>query len=265
VASHDLQEPLRKVSGFCQLLQRRYADQLDERARRYIEFAVDGAWRMQQLINDLLAFSRVGRSERPRTEVSLAEVTRAAIRELDGGPADIPRPPGADGGPGAVPPRTPRADGRPGGQGGAAAVDGRVRLANARIDVGELPTVRGDPVLLRQLMTNLLSNAVKFRRPDVPPEVRVDAARTEGGWEISVADNGIGVNPEFAEKIFDIFQRLHGRGSYPGTGIGLALAKRIVEYHGGRIWLDTIRRDGTTVRFSLPVTPASGSQEPTHA
>jgi signal transduction histidine kinase len=235
VASHDLQEPLRKVSGFCQLLRRRYAGQLDERAQQYIEFAVDGAQRMQQLINDLLAFSRVGRSERPLTEVSLTTITRAAVDELASN--------GAEGGDGA---------------------EDQDGLAGARIEVGELPVVRGDPVLLRQLMTNLLGNAIKFHRPDVPPEILVDVTRTELGWEISVADNGIGVDPEYAEKIFVIFQRLHGRGNYPGTGIGLALAKRIVEYHGGRIWLDTARRDGATVRFTLPFPPPDASQEPAH-
>jgi signal transduction histidine kinase len=218
VASHDLQEPLRKVAGFCQLLQRRYAGQLDERAEQYIEFAVDGARRMQRLISELLAFSRVGRADRALEDVPLAEVTADALGEL-----------------------TAAGDLGPDGHG-----------ADARVVVGELPVVRGDATLLRQLMTNLVGNAVKFRRPDTPAEVRVDAARDPSGWQMSVADNGIGIAPEFADKIFVIFQRLHGRESYPGTGIGLALAKRIVEYHGGRIWLDTARRDGTTIRFSLP-------------
>jgi signal transduction histidine kinase len=229
VASHDLQEPLRKVAGFCQLLQRRYAGELDERAQQYIEFAVDGARRMQLLISELLAFSRVGRADRPLADVSLAEVTADALREL----ASVDD---------------------------VAATTG---LAEARIAVGELPRVRGDAVLLRQLMANLIGNAVKFRRPDTPAEVHVDATRDQLGWWISVADNGIGIDPEFADKIFVIFQRLHGQGSYPGTGIGLALAKRIVEYHGGRIWLDTERRDGATIRFSLPLPPPVASQEPT--
>lgn len=221
VASHDLQEPLRKVSGFCQLLQRRYAGQLDERAQQYIEFAVDGAQRMQHLINALLTFSRVGRSEPALVEVSLADVVTEALAELDSG-----------------------------------------EIADARIVVGELPRVHGDRGLLRQLMTNLIGNAIKFHRPDITPEVRIEAARDELGWQVSVADNGIGIEPEFAEKIFVLFQRLHGRESYPGTGIGLALAKRIVEYHGGRIWLDAARRDGTTIHFSLPDPRPTPSQEP---
>ena len=239
VASHDLQEPLRKVAGFCQLLQRRYAGQLDERAEQYIEFAVDGARRMQRLINELLAFSRVGSADRALVDVPLTEVTADALGELaaagDLGPA------GGDLG------------------------------ADARVVVGELPLVRGDATLLRQLMTNLIGNAVKFRRQDTPAEIHVDAHRDPSGWQLSVADNGIGIAPEFADKIFVIFQRLHGRDSYPGTGIGLALAKRIVEYHGGRIWLDTGRRDGTTIRFSLPAAaepqpesqPQSGTEETT--
>ena len=230
VASHDLQEPLRKVAGFCQLLQRRYAGQLDERAEQYIEFAVDGARRMQRLISELLAFSRVGRADRALADVPLAEVTADALGEL-----------------------AAAGDLGPDGHG-----------ADIRVVVGELPVVRGDATLLRQLMANLIGNAVKFRRPDTPAEVRVDSARDPSGWQISVADNGIGIAPEFADKIFVIFQRLHGRESYPGTGIGLALAKRIVEYHGGRIWLDTARRDGTTIRFSLPTTgPESGTEETT--
>ncbi|HEX4253371.1 MAG TPA: ATP-binding protein [Pseudonocardia sp.] len=225
VASHDLQEPLRKVAGFCQLLQRRYADQLDERAEQYIEFAVDGARRMQRLISELLAFSRVGRADRALADVPLAEVTADALGELAAA-GDL-------------------------GSGGDPS-DGAGGPSDARVVVGELPVVRGDATLLRQLMTNLIGNAVKFRRPDTPAEVHVDAVEDPMGWQISVADNGIGIAPEFADKIFVIFQRLHGRESYPGTGIGLALAKRIVEYHGGRIWLDTGRRDGTTIRFSLP-------------
>ncbi|MDT7641867.1 MAG: hypothetical protein QOC83_6155 [Pseudonocardiales bacterium] len=229
VASHDLQEPLRKVAGFCQLLQRRYAGQLDERAEQYIEFAVDGAQRMQRLISELLAFSRVGRSDRAMADVSLTEVAADALRDLAS----------------------------------AGDLTSGAELADARVVVGELPRVRGDAVLLRQLFTNLIGNAVKFHRVDTPAEVHVEAHRDAVGWQISVADNGIGIPPEFEDKIFVLFQRLHGREAYPGTGIGLALAKRIVEYHGGRIWLDTGRRDGTTIRFSLPSAEPSTSHEPT--
>ena len=231
VASHDLQEPLRKVSSFCQLLQRRYGGQLDERADQYIAFAVDGAQRMQRLINDLLAFSRVGRTTTDFEPVDLREIALAAAAQLD----------------------TTREE------------------RDGEIVVGDLPRVRGDSALLRQLLLNLMGNGLKFHRPDVPPVVRVEAQRVdeqgrtdaEGGdhggdrWEFAVADNGIGIEPEYADKIFVIFQRLHGREVYGGTGIGLSLAKKIVEFHGGRVWLDTSPRDepGTVVRFTLPVAP----------
>ncbi|MCE3556243.1 ATP-binding protein, partial [Pseudonocardia sp. RS11V-5] len=220
VASHDLQEPLRKVSSFCQLLQRRYGGKLDERADQYIEFAVDGAQRMQRLINDLLAFSRVGRTTTGFEPVDLGKVARAAATQL------------------------------------ASAVEetgGEVVIADG------LPTVPGDPSLIQQLLMNLIGNGLKFHRADVPPLVRVDAVLRGDEWEISVSDNGIGIEPEFVDKIFVIFQRLHGREVYAGTGIGLALAKKIVEFHGGRIWVDHGAADepGTTFRLTLPMSPAA--------
>jgi signal transduction histidine kinase len=231
VASHDLQEPLRKVSGFCQLLRRRYAGQLDDRAEQYIEFAVDGAQRMQRLINDLLTFSRAGRGDSQPVEVSLDAITHEVAHALTSGSTS-----GDEGG----------------GDAGSDASD-------AEIVIGALPRVLGDATLLRQLMTNLLGNGVKFRRPGVRSRVEVSAAPDAAGWLVSVADNGIGIDPEFADKVFVIFQRLHGREAYEGTGIGLALAKRIVEHHGGRIWLDTARRDGATIRFTLPSSTTTGA------
>ena len=215
VASHDLQEPLRKVSSFCQLLQRRYGGQLDERADQYIGFAVDGAQRMQRLINDLLSFSRVGRTTSGFDTVDVREIALAAAAQVEMTRAEL----------------------------------------DGEIVVGDLPRVQGDPALLRQLLLNLFGNGLKFHRPDTAPVVRVDARRDGEFWEFAVSDNGIGVEPEFAEKIFVIFQRLHGREVYAGTGIGLALAKKIVEFHGGRVWLDTGPRDepGTVIRFTLPV------------
>jgi len=209
VASHDLQEPLRKVASFCQLLQRRYAGQLDERADQYIYFAVDGAQRMQRLINDLLAFSRIGRVTTGFVDVDLNSVVDEVIAQ-----------------------RSP---------------------AGGRITRGDLPTVRGEEPLLTALLTNLVGNAVKFRKPDSRIEIHVDAARVGDEWELSVRDNGIGIGPEFAEKVFVIFQRLHSKEAYPGTGIGLAICKKIVEYHGGRIWVDTDHEDGTLIRFTIPV------------
>ncbi|BCL14129.1 sensor histidine kinase [Micromonospora sagamiensis] len=215
VASHDLQEPLRKVASFCQLLQRRYAGQLDDRADQYIAFAVDGAQRMQRLINDLLAFSRIGRLTTGFTEVDMNKVMADVA-----GQTEVAR-----------------------------------QQAEAELTWSELPTIRGEEPLLTNLLTNLVSNSVKFRRPDVPPRVHVSARLCDDEWEITCQDNGIGIEPEFADKIFVIFQRLHSKDAYPGTGIGLAIVKKIVEYHGGRVWVDTDTEEGTAIRFTLPALP----------
>jgi signal transduction histidine kinase len=213
VASHDLQEPLRKVASFCQLLQRRYEGKLDERADQYIGFAVDGAERMQALINDLLSFSRVGRNTAAFTQVALDDVVAAATAQLEPARVDV----------------------------------------DGSIEVETLPTVLGDPSLLRALFVNLIGNALKFHREGVPPHVAVSAKEVDDGWEITVTDNGIGIDPEYVDKVFVIFQRLHARDVYAGTGIGLALAKKIVEFHGGRIGIDPpCPQPGTTVRLTLP-------------
>ena len=220
VASHDLQEPLRKVASFCQLLEKRYGDKLDERGTEYIRFAVDGAKRMQVLINDLLTFSRVGRFNTAVTEADLDTVLDSAIDNvaaaIDESGAQILRP------------DTP------------------------------LPRVIGDATLLTMLWQNLIGNAVKFRRPGVPPRIVVGCQRSgdDGTWLFSVADNGIGIAEHFADKVFVIFQRLHGRDAYPGTGIGLALCKKIVEYHGGTIWIDPSYTTGTRFLFTCPVIAA---------
>ncbi len=217
VASHDLQEPLRKVISFCQLLQRRYAGQLDERANQYIAFAVDGAERMQRLINDLLAFSRIGRLTSGFTDVDLDALVREAVNQREAA----------------------------------------LQETGGTVTWADLPTVRGEEPLLSSLLGNLISNSIKFRRPGVPPRVHLDAHRVDGEWEITCRDNGIGIDAEFADKVFVIFQRLHAKEVYPGTGIGLAIAKKIIEYHGGRIWVDTSTGEGTTIRFSLPAAPVS--------
>ncbi|WP_239080562.1 sensor histidine kinase [Paractinoplanes brasiliensis] len=209
VASHDLQEPLRKVASFCQLLQRRYAGKLDERADQYIAFAVDGAQRMQRLINDLLAFSRVGRLTTGFASVPLDRVLTEVRSQLESRGGDV--------------------------------------------SWSAMPTVEGEEPLLTTLFANLIGNSLKFRRPDVPPVVRVNAERDGDEWRINVRDNGIGIEREFADKVFVIFQRLHPREAYDGTGIGLAIAKKIVEYHGGRIWLDLDVDEGTSISFTLPV------------
>jgi signal transduction histidine kinase len=212
VASHDLQEPLRKVASFCQALEQRYRGQLDERADQYIDFAVDGARRMQILINDLLEFSRIGRGGAAREQVELEDVL-GEVRRLLSAP---------------------------------------LQEAGATIEHDPLPGVPGERSLLVSLMQNLLANAIKFRG-DEPLTVRVSARRDGEMWELSCADNGIGVEPEYAERIFVIFQRLHSKEAYEGTGIGLALCRKIVEYHGGRIWLDTDYEGGACIRFTLPL------------
>ncbi|GAA2884829.1 histidine kinase [Actinoplanes cyaneus] len=219
VASHDLQEPLRKVASFCQLLQRRYAGQMDERADQYIAFAVDGAQRMQRLINDLLAFSRIGRLTSGFTDVDLNRVLGEVKSQLE-----------------------PRAG------------------EDAEITWPPLPIVEGEEPLLTTLFVNLIGNSLKFRRPDVPPEVRITAERDGKEWKFNVRDNGIGIEAEFADKVFVIFQRLHARDAYEGTGIGLAIVKKIVEYHGGRIWLDVGVEVGASIWFTLPA--LIGADEP---
>jgi signal transduction histidine kinase len=215
VASHDLQEPLRKVASFCQLLQRRYIGQLDARADQYIEFAVDGARRMQALIDDLLTFSRVGRGGRALTVVSCARALSQARVNLTS----------------------------------------EIRKSGAVIETTELPSVNAEFTLLTSLFQNLISNAIKFRG-EQPPAIKVSAIRRDDEWLFSVADNGIGIEPEFADRIFVIFQRLHDRTQYAGTGIGLSMCRKIVEHFGGWIWLDTEYRDGAKFCFSLPVASA---------
>ena len=224
VASHDLQEPLRKVASFCQLLQRRYADGLDERANQYIAFAVDGATRMQTLINDLLAFSRVGRLHSENTAVDLDEVVGTVLGGLS-----------------------------------LAAEE-----AEAEITHDELPTVTGDRTQLEMLFHNLLGNAIKFRVPGQPPRIHIEAVRDGERWRFAAADNGIGIDPEYAPKVFTIFQRLHTRDAYPGNGIGLALCKKIVEFHGGTIAIDPDHTPGTRVTFDLPA-PQEPAQQPEEA
>ncbi|GAA3438238.1 sensor histidine kinase [Kutzneria kofuensis] len=212
VASHDLQEPLRKVASFCQLLERRYKGQLDERADQYIAFAVDGAKRMQILINDLLSFSRVGRLTREQVVVDCNDILEQAKANL-----------------GTM-----------------------IEESGAQIEAGPLPSVRGEPALLTAVFQNLIGNAVKFHGDD-PPKVTLSAERDGEFWTFTCADNGIGIEPEYAERVFVIFQRLHPKDAYPGTGIGLAMCRKIIEYHGGRIWLDTDADRGTVFRFTLPV------------
>jgi light-regulated signal transduction histidine kinase (bacteriophytochrome) len=212
VASHDLQEPLRKVTSFCQMLQDRYGGQLDERADQYIAFAVDGATRMQQLINDLLAFSRVGRVRRPHELVDLNALAGAALADLDEA----------------------------------------VAATHAHVVIDDLPSLSVEAPLIRSVFANLLANAIKFHG-EASPEIRITARLRERDWLFECTDNGIGIEPQYADRVFVIFQRLHARDRYEGTGIGLAMCRKIVEYHGGEIWLDTAYTGGARVLFTLPL------------
>ncbi|MEA2154970.1 MAG: hypothetical protein QOE11_1110 [Solirubrobacteraceae bacterium] len=212
VVSHDLQEPLRKIAGFCELLGERYGDKLDDRAGTYIRFAVDGARRMQRMIDDLLALSRIGRSA-PALE-----------------PTDL----------GALAARA------------RSALSGPIAEAGAEVEIGALPTVPADPAQLAIVFEQLLSNAVAYRS-EAAPQIRIEAREEGADWVVCVADNGIGIAPESAERAFAIFGRLQPRSSHEGSGTGLALCRKIVEKHGGRIWLDSEHRPGTRVCFTLPV------------
>jgi light-regulated signal transduction histidine kinase (bacteriophytochrome) len=211
VASHDLQEPLRMVSSYVQLLERRYKGSLDEKADRYIFFAVDGVQRMQNLIDGLLAYSRVSRG----AAFSAVDMNRAYNKAVMN-------------------------------------LSVAIREAAAVITRDELPVVGGDELQLTQVFQNLIGNAIKFRVKDRQPRVHVAADRAGNEWFFSVTDNGIGIDPQYAQRIFLIFQRLHSREEYPGTGIGLSLCKRIVERHGGRIWVESVPGQGTTFMFSIP-------------
>ncbi len=214
VASHDLQEPLRMVSSYMQLLESRYKDKLDDDAKEFIDFAVDGAARMQRLIQDLLAFSRVGTRGRAPEVVSAEDALNEALANL------------------AI----------------------RIQENGAQIEHQELPTVFVDRNQLTQVFQNLLGNAIKFRAKR-EPVVKVSARQLDDFYEFRVEDNGIGFDQKHAERIFVIFQRLNSRETYEGTGIGLAICKKIIERHGGRIWVESRIGDGTTFYFTLPREP----------
>jgi PAS domain S-box-containing protein len=211
VASHDLQEPLRMVSSYTQLLAQRYEDQLDDKAHKFIDYAVDGAVRMQRLINDLLAYSRLNTQGKTFETIDSQAVLGETLRNL-----------------------------------AAAVEENRAIIIN-----DDLPAVRADATQLSQLFQNLIGNAIKFRGADLP-RIQISACDLGREWRFMVKDNGIGIDEQYAEKIFAIFQRLHTIGEYPGTGIGLALCKRIVERHGGKIWFESELGKGSTFFFTLP-------------
>jgi signal transduction histidine kinase len=212
VASHDLQEPLRMVSAYTQLLGERYKGKLDENADKFIGYATEGATRMQVLIQDLLAFSRVGRKE-----VTAANVDCNAVME------EVRQ-----------------------------TLTSAIQESGAVITSAELPSVWADRTQLAQVFQNLIGNAIKFRGEN-PPVISVQAEKAEPNWLLSVSDNGIGIDPEHAENIFVVFQRLHARTEYPGNGIGLAICKKIVERSGGRIWVESQAGAGSSFKFTLPM------------
>jgi signal transduction histidine kinase len=220
VASHDLQEPLRMVATYTQLLAERYRGKLDENADKYIHYAVDGALRMQVLIQDLLAFSRVGRSRAEFKLVETCAVVQLALQNLQSA----------------------------------------IQENNVQVEYVGLPAVLGDTTQLVQLFQNLIGNAIKFRNAS-PPLIRISATKEAQEWLFSMEDNGIGIAPEHAELVFVIFKRLHTRSEYPGSGIGLAICKKVVEHHGGRIWVESRPGQGSTFKFTLPI---SKSKDATH-
>jgi signal transduction histidine kinase len=210
VASHDLQEPLRTIASFTQLLAKRYHDKLDDKAREFINFAVDGSKRMQTLINDLLAYSRVGTQGKPFAPTRCDAVLDRILKNLKTG----------------------------------------IESSGAVITHDPLPIVMGDEVQLAQLFQNLLTNAMKFRGANVP-RIHISAAPDGAKWKIMVRDNGIGISPEHHDRIFVIFQRLHTKTQFPGTGIGLAISKKVAERHGGRIWIEPSPGGGSTFCFTI--------------
>ena len=212
VASHDLREPLRMISGFLGLIRDRHFASLDEEVREFITFAADGAARMDDLLKGLLEYSRVSTRGGKGEPVAMMEAFRQAMANLS------------------------RA----------------VRESQATVHADDLPLVCADFTQMTQLLQNLIANALKFRRDNVPPRVMVSATRQEGMWLFRVSDNGIGIEPRDAQRIFVIFQRLHIQDRYEGSGIGLAICKKIIERHGGRIWLESTPGEGSIFYFTLP-------------
>jgi light-regulated signal transduction histidine kinase (bacteriophytochrome) len=210
IASHDLQAPLSQVIGYINLLAKRYQDKLDANANEFLNFAVDGATRMQQLIQDLLTYSHVGHGGQACAPVNCEDILARALQNLQLA----------------------------------------IKESDAVVTHDPLPTVPADATQLLQVFQNLLGNALKFRG-DQPPTIHIGVERCNSAWRFAVCDNGIGIEPQYVERIFEIFQRLHTRREYPGTGIGLALCKKIVERPGGRIWVESQPGRGATFYFTL--------------
>jgi light-regulated signal transduction histidine kinase (bacteriophytochrome) len=212
VVSHDLQSPLQSIIGFVDLLAYKYKNKLDEKANRYIYFIEDGAKRMQQLIQGLLAYSRVGRKGGEFEPVDCKAIVEGVKHNLSAS----------------------------------------IAASQAEVICHPLPEAIADPLQLSQVFQNLIGNAIKFCRPEEPPKVEISAERKDNQWLFKVSDNGIGIEAEYFQRIFEIFQRLHTAEEYPGTGIGMAICKKIVERHGGQIWVESTVNVGTTFYFTLP-------------
>ncbi len=222
VASHDLKEPLRMVTSYVTLLERRYKGRLDHKADKFIHYAVDGATRMQALINDLLKFFRVDTQHQP---FQIVDCERLVNQVLDN-------------------------------------LTLAIEENKATVTYNSLPKVVAEPVQLGQVFQNLIDNAIRFRS-ELPPQVQITAKQTEKTWQFSVRDNGLGIEPKYSDRIFVVFKRLHTRANYPGNGIGLALCKKIVERHGGQIWVESQAGQGSTFCFTIPLpaeAPLAGSQ-----
>jgi two-component system sensor histidine kinase/response regulator len=212
VASHDLQEPLRNIISFSQLLVRRYQGRLDDDADEFIGYIVEGGKRMQHLVNDLLEYSRVETRGKPLESTDCREVFETAMRNLYN----------------------------------------QIQINHAVITADPLPVVRADPVQLGMVFQNLIGNAIKFRKDNEQPRIHISAEKIDTAWKVAIRDNGIGIDPAFFDRIFEIFQRLHTREKFPGTGVGLAIVKKIVERHGGEVWVESEPGVGSTFYFTLP-------------
>jgi light-regulated signal transduction histidine kinase (bacteriophytochrome) len=209
-SAHDLQEPLRMIASYLQLLQRRYAGRLDSDADQFISYAVEGAERLRALLQDLLLLQQIGKGSRERALHPAAKLVEAAVESLG------------------------------------------AQLEGATVRCGSLPQLYCDRNEFVQLFELLIENAVKYAREGIAPEITISAERQADRWVLSVRDNGIGIEPEYQQKIFNVFQRLHPRSEYEGTGIGLAICRKIVEVHGGRIWVESEPGAGSTFRFTVP-------------
>lgn len=212
VVSHDLQQPLQSISGFAQLLVMTQRERLDATANSYVDRIVTSSQQMSQLIQDLLAYAKVGAAEQPYEPIDCNQLVQEILSEIS--PS--------------------------------------IKEEQARVTVQPLPTIAGNPSQLRQLFQNLLSNALKYHLPEQAPQVNLSAILEAETWQFTVQDNGIGIEPKYFDKIFQIFERLHSKGEYPGTGVGLSTCKKIVESHSGHIWVESKLGAGTAVYFTLP-------------